>query len=214
MENYLVVLFENKVKKKIIKKYITFKKAKNFFQKTLDDGNSVIFKKEVINGKNVDFELGLVELSSKQLVPVYMTDEMGRNLKVSLSNEGMTLITISPYNVEEEIFDLQTKKKITIPELIRKYLKKENVKMVSSLHNKLIIQNEDLVSIFSLKNSTESYRLLNSLSGYFFKNKRSDCLFIKDISSGQKKYLLNLLSEKGYDKKMLYRKFTTYPPSE
>lgn len=214
MENYLIVLFENKVKKKILKKYISFKKAKQYFDKCLSISDNVIFKKNISNCSEVDLEIGLVEISSKQLVPVYITDEMGRNIKVSLENEGMTLISISKYNVEESIYDTQTNSKIDTMNFIKKYLKKDNIKMISSLHNKIIIQNEEKISLFSLKNPYEASRFLDCLSSYFFKTKRSDCIFVKDVSSAQKKYLINLLSDAGYDKKILYRKFTTYPPSK
>jgi len=214
MENYLIVLFENKVRKKILKKYITFKKAKQYFDKCLSDSNNVIFKKNISNGYEINFEIGLVELSSKQLIPVYITDEIGRNIKVSLENDGMTLISISKYNIEESLYDVQTNSKIDTVDFIRKYLKKDNIKMVSSLHNKIIIQNEDKINLFSLKNSSEANRFLDCISSYFFKIKRGDCIFVKDVSSAQKKYLINLLSNSGYDKKMLYRKFTTYPPSK
>jgi hypothetical protein len=214
MENYLIVLFEDKVRKKILKKYITFKKAKQYFDKCLSDSNNVIFKKNISNGYEINFEIGLVELSSKQLIPVYITDEIGRNIKVSLENDGMTLISISKYNIEESLYDVQTNSKIDTVDFIRKYLKKDNIKMVSSLHNKIIIQNEDKINLFSLKNSSEANRFLDCISSYFFKIKRGDCIFVKDVSSAQKKYLINLLSNSGYDKKMLYRKFTTYPPSK
>lgn len=214
MENYLIVLFEDKIKKKIIKKYITFKKAKQFFEKCISNSNNVLFNKEIINGRKKTFEIGLVELSSKQLVPVYITDEMGRNVKVSLENEGMTLISISNYNMEELLFDVQTNDKIDSHNLIRKYLKKDGIKLISSLHNKIIIQNESVVSLFSLKTPSEASRFLDCLSNYFFKIKRSDCIFVKDSSSAQKKYLIDLLHNQGYDKKMLYRKFTTYRPSK
>lgn len=106
MENYLIVLFEDKVRKKILKKYITFKKAKQYFDKCLSDSNNVIFKKNISNGCEINFEIGLVELSSKQLIPVYITDEIGRNIKVSLENDGMTLISISKYNIEESLYEI------------------------------------------------------------------------------------------------------------
>jgi hypothetical protein len=211
MENYLIVLFDNKLKKKIIKKYITYNKAKNYFDSCLKKNEEVIFNKEVKNGFEAKYELGLVEMSNKQLLPVYLTDEMGRNIKVRLENENMTLIQISDYKIEEEIYDHQSKKKIDSHTLIKKYIKKENIKLVSNLNNKLIIQNEEQISIFSTKNENESLRLLDSLSMYFFKNKRGDCIFVKTISSAQKKYLIDLLSSKGFDKKMLYRKYTTFP---
>jgi hypothetical protein len=214
MENYLIVLFDNKVKQKIVKKYITFKKAKQYFEKCLSDSNDVIFEQIVKNGRPCDYEIGLVEMSSKQLVPVYITDEMGRNVRVKMENSGMTLINISKYKIEEEIYDLQKKEKITTNSLIRRYLKKDNIKMVSSLNNKVVIQNDDEVNLFSFKTQEESVRFIDSLSNYFFKIKRGDCIFVKDVSSAQRKYLFNLLENKGFDKKMLYRKFTTFPRSK
>jgi len=213
MENYLIVLFDNKVKQKIIKKYITFKKAKQFFEKCLSDSGEIIFDQVIKNGRPCDYEIGLVELSSMQLVPVYITDEMGRNVKVKMENSGMTLVNISKYKIEEEIYDIQKKEKITTNNLIRTYLKKENIKMVSSLNNKIVIQNDDEINLFSFKSQEESIRFIDCLSNYFFKIKRGDCIFVKDISSAQRKYLFDILKSKGFDKKMLYRKFTTFPRS-
>lgn len=211
MENYLIVLFKNKVRYKILKKYITFKKAKKYFEGLKKESQEVIFDKLIVDGHETNFEVGLVEKSSAQLVPVYITDEMGRNVRVKLENEGMTLIEISTYKIEEELFDIQQNRKIGTNELIKKYLKSDGVKMISSLNNKIVIQNDDEVYLFSTKNSTESERFLNCLSTYFYSIKRKDCLFIKDVSTPQKKYLYSFLESKGFDKKILYRKFTTYP---
>ena len=94
-------------------------------------------------------------------------------------------------------------------------MKSDGLKMISVLNNKIVVQNDDDVKLFSCKNDTESSRFIDSLSLYFFKIKRGDCLFIKDSSTPQRKYLYSLLESKGYDKKVLYRKFTTYsPPSK
>lgn len=214
MENYLIVLFENKVKKKIIKKYITYKKAVNFYEKIISESNDVIFKKEIINNEKTTFELGLVELSSKQLLPIYITDEVGRNVKVKLENEDMTLVKIVPYNLEETIFDVSKNKKISTKELITKYLKKDGIKLISSLHNKIIIQNNEVINLFVLKTDSESDRFLDCLSSYFFKIKRGDCIFVKDNSQAQRKELFALLEKNGYSKRKLYRKFTNFPPSK
>jgi hypothetical protein len=211
MENYLVVLFKNKTKKRIIKKFITFKKSQTFFKKLVKESDEVIFNKEIENGAPSNFELGLVELSNKQLFPIYMTDEMGRNIKVKLEDENMTLIEVVQYKKEETIFDIQTNKKITTKELIKKYIKGDGVKMISTLNNKIIIQLDDKIYLFSLKSEKESGRFIDCLMNYFFKIKRKDCIFVKDYSSAQRKYLFEILGEMGIDKKILYRKFTTYP---
>jgi hypothetical protein len=214
MENYLVVLFKNKVRKKIIKKFVTYKRAKEFFNKLKLKSDSVIFKKEVENTKVCLYELGLIELSSNRLFPIYMTDEMGRNIKVKIDDSGMTLSEIISYNIEEKIFDLQKKEKIDIDYFIKTYLKKDGIKLVSGLNNKVIVQNNDKVSLFSLKNEDETSRFLDSISSYFFKQKRGDCIFVKDNSSAQRKYLFEMLSSMGIDKKILYKKFTEHPRSK
>jgi predicted Fe-Mo cluster-binding NifX family protein len=211
MENYMVVLFKNKTKKKIIKKFITFKRAKSFYDNLVKESNDVIFNVEVEAGKECKYEIGLVEMSSKQLVPVYMTDEFGRSVKVKLNEDGMTLFQINPYKKEELIYDIKDGKKITVQELIKKYLRGDGLKMVSVLNNKIVVQEEEKINLFTLKSEKESSRLVDCLSLYFFKIKRGDCLFIKDYSSTQRKYLYSLLESNGFSKRVLYRKFTYRP---
>ena len=66
------------------------------------------------------------------------------------------------------------------------------------------------VSLFSLKDKYESDRLLDILQDYFIENNRMEAIFIKDVSSAQRKWIYNLLGEKGFDKKRLYRLKTTF----
>jgi predicted Fe-Mo cluster-binding NifX family protein len=211
MENYMVVLFKDKTKKKIIKKFITFKKAKSFYNDLLKKSDEVIFNVEVESGKECKYEVGIVELSSKQLVPVYMTDEFGRSIKVKLNEDGMTLFQISPYKKEELIYDIKEGKKITVQDLIKKYMRGDGLKMVSVLNNKVVVQEDEKINLFTLKSEKEASRLVDCMSLHFFKIKRGDCLFIKDYSSTQRKYLYTLLESNGFSKRVLYRKFTSQP---
>ena len=211
MSNYLVVLFKNKKKKKIIKKFITLSRAKNYFDGLVEKSNEVIFEVLVENGKECKFELGLISLSVNQSSPVYMTDEFGRSIKVKLEENGMSILNLKPFRDEDLIYDVRNKKKITTQEFIKRYLKGDGLKMVSVLNNKVILQRDEKIDLFSLKNEYECSRFVECLSSYFFKIKRGDCLFIKDCSSPQRKYLYELLESNGFDKKVLYRKFTTYP---
>lgn len=211
MSNYLVVLFKNKKKKKIIKKFITLSRAKNYYNELIEKSNEVIFEVLVENGKECKFELGLIEMSTNQSSPIYMTDEFGRNIKVKLEENGMSILDIKSYRDEDLIYDVKNKKKITSQEFIKRYLKGDGLKMLSVLNNKIILQKDENIDLFSLKNESESSRFIDCLSSYFFKIKRSDCLFIKDYSTPQRKYLYELLESNGFDKKVLYRKFTTYP---
>lgn len=214
MENYIIVLFKNKKRKRIIKKFITLSRSKLLYDKLLKVSNDIIFDVQFENGSPCKYELGLIEMSANQLVPVYITDEMGRNIKVKLEDDNMTLLQISSYKKEELIFDIQKNKKITLNELIKSYLKGDGLKMISILNNKVIVQKDEIINLFSLKTEEESSRFIDCLSYYFFKIKRGDCLFVKDSSLPQRKYLYELLSSKGIDKKILYRKFTTHPHSK
>ena len=214
MENYIVVLFKNKKKKRIIKKFITFSRAKQFYEKLIKESNEVLFEIKVEAGEECNYELGIVEMSSKQLVPVYMTDEFGRNIKVKLDEDGMTLFKIQPYKKEETIYDIKEGKKITMSDLMKRYMKGDGLKMISVLNNKIVLQEDEKIHLFTLKSESESSRFIDSMSLHFFKIKRGDCLFVKDYSTAQRKSLYSLLESNGIDKKILYRKFTTLPRSK
>lgn len=209
MVNYLVVLFKNKKRKKIINKFVTFSRAKQYYDKLLKESNDVIFNVEIENGMESRYELGLIGMSENQFIPVYITDEYGRSSKVKLEEDGMTLFNIGYYKKEEKIYDLTKNKKITTQQLIKTYLKGDGLKMISSLNNKIIVQEDEKINLFTLKSEFESLRFIDSLSSYFFKIKRGDCLFVKDHSSAQRKYLFSMLESYGIDKKILYRKFTS-----
>jgi hypothetical protein len=214
MGNYIIVLFKNKKKKRIIKKFVTLSRAKKYFKQLSSDSYDVIFEVLVENGKECNFELGLIEMATNQSSPVYITDDYGRSIKVKLEEEGMSMLEIIPYKEEELIYDVKRKTKITSQEFIKRYLRGDGLKMVSVLNNKVVLQKDEDIDLFSLKNEEECRRFVESLSNYFFKIKRGDCLFIQDCSSPQRKYLYTLLESNGFDKKVLYRKFTTYPRSQ
>ena len=117
---------------------------------------------------------------------------------------------INPYKEPELIQDYQTKNKININTFINKYLSKDGIKLVSKLNNKIIVQNEEVINLFTLKNESDAHRLIENLTERFVRLKRGDCMFVLDISSPQRKYLYTLLKEKGFNLDYLYRKETTY----
>jgi hypothetical protein len=84
------------------------------------------------------------------------------------------------------------------------------VKSIFTLHNKICVQIDSDVSIFSLKDSEESIRFLDVLQKYFFEQGRADAIFVKDVSTAQRKWIYDILEKKGFDKKRLYRLKTTF----
>lgn len=207
---YSIVLFKDKSKKKIIKKFVSFQKANLFFEKLIGESSSIKFEVRIENAKECKYDLALIDSNPKEFNQIYFTDEFGRNIKVKLEDNKQSIVKILQYRKEELIQDLQTGEKINFEKILNKYLRNQNLKMMYSLNNKIIIQDEEKVFLFSLKNPEESLRFLSVISDYFLKNKRSDCLFIKDNSKPQKKYLYDLLEKKGWKKSVLYRGSTTY----
>ena len=211
MAQYMIVIFKNKLRKKIVKKFQKGKSAKKFFDNLIKENSEIIFPTVFVNGGDSDYEIALLEKNSNKLIPTYITDDFGRSKKVKLEDSNYTILEIKNYKIPERIFDLTKKSKITIDYFLSRYMPKTTMKVMSVLNNKIILQNDDHISIFSLKSESESLRFLNCISQYFFKEKRGDCIFVSDTSSPQRKYLLSYLESKGFDKKMLYRKFTTHP---
>ena len=132
--NYFIVLFKNKQKKRIIKKFITKKKALIAYNKMMDKSNKVFFEKKVQNAEECSFELGLISSIRELDIPMYLKDELGRNQRVYINNENdLFFVAINMYKVEETIFDIQQNKKITINEFDKKYLSVTGLKIICIL---------------------------------------------------------------------------------
>lgn len=210
MDNFVIVLFKNKKKRKIIKGYKTEEKALEKFNNLIKQ-NKVIFDVKFENSEPCHYELALLTTTENYQKPLFKPDELGRNKKVFISNDDVfTIKKIEDYKVEEFIFNVKLNKKISFKNLIEDYCPKENLKVISTLHNKIIIQNDDKFDLFSLKNLEESERLMSIMEDYFKSTSRMDCLFVRDTSTTHRKWMYELLEKKGFDRKLLYRQTTTF----
>ena len=135
--DFLVVLFKNKEKKKIINKFKTEKRAISFFKKKIEESKSVIFNKETENGNLCSYELCLLKRKSKSTSPIYIKDEIGRQIKVELDSEDYEIYKVEKYRIDELFLDYDKNKKISSQEFIKKYLNKSGIKMISKLNNKI-----------------------------------------------------------------------------
>ena len=210
--NYLIVLFKNKVRKKIINKFVTLEKATEFFDKKILENKQVYFGKRVENARDCSFELCLLQKKDDNFDSLFVKDSLGRQMKVELDDPEYKIIKVSEYNVEETIFDVATREKITLNEFYKKYVYRKSIVLISRLHNKVVVQEDDKVNLFSLKNEDESRRFLTSLNDFFIDNSISNSIVIIETSKPQKKYLYTILGDMGVDKKLLYRTSTTYKP--
>jgi hypothetical protein len=209
--NYSIVLFKNKTKKKIINKFKTHKRAEEFYQSLIEKSNSVIFPMEYENGAQSNYEIALIIPSSGITDSMFIKDDFGRQIKIKLDDSEFTIGKINKYRIEESFIDYSTGKKITTPDFISLFLKKDGFKLISKLNNKIVLQNDDDYKLFTFKNIDDCDRFVDTLSELFHFQKRIDCLIVKDYSTSQRKYLYELLSEKGFSKSYLQRQSTTHP---
>jgi hypothetical protein len=209
--HYLIVLFKNKVKKKIIKKFITLKNADEFYKKLVEESDEVIFDKKYENGFKSDYEIALLGKKGTNKEVIYIKDDFGRQSKVDLQDDEFSIIKVLPYKIDEQFLDYTTKKKINTKQFTKQYLSGVGLKMVSKLNNKIIVQNDDVINLFTFKNDEDSLRFIDNLSKVFIGQKKIDCMFVKDSSSSQRKYLYNILVNYGFPKSYLFRQSTTFP---
>ena len=208
--NHLIVLFKNKKRKKIINRFKTLDRAIEYFSKKVSESESVIFDKKVENALQCSFELAILSKKDDNFQSLFVKDILGRQVRVDLDDEDYKIVDIREYRIEEKIFDVINNKKITTQEFLKLYLNTPSIKLLSKLNNKVVLQNDDNVKLFTLKDPDECTRFLKSLSEYFIGNQRLDVIVVYESSKAQKKYLYDILEKNGIDKKVLYRTTTTF----
>ena len=203
---YKIILFKNG---KRVKCFFSSNSYKSIIAKYKD----IISKKkpkfiiEYLARQPVRFEIGLVTTESVK-EEVYIKDELGRTKEVIMGNSIYNIIKLLPYWREEFIYDHTTKKKISYPNLLTTYLNSTDFKQVFTLNNKLIIQRDDIVNIFSLKTVSDASRLIDIIEFELLDVGRLDCLFVRDTNTVQRKQLYNLLEGMGYNRAFLRKQYT------
>jgi len=208
--SYLIVLFKNKERKKIIKSFKTYENAKKFYDNQIISNKNIKFNTLFENGKSCSFEIGILEKNSKNFDSYFIKDKLGRQVKVELDDSDYTILSVSEFLTEELLYDIQTSSKISFDHFIKKYLPKDGLKLVSKINNKIVVQNDDKFDCFSLKSVSESGRFLDVLGKFLQDKNRIDCILVPDSSKSQKKYLYDILEKGGIPKSKLYRTYTTY----
>jgi hypothetical protein len=185
-------------------------KAKEKYDLLIKKSSEVIFEKRTENGRNCVFELGLLEFGKKTDNQVYIKDQLGRNIKVKLDDDNFNMLKIQEYKIEELFLDYKTKQKITISELIKKYLMGAGLKQVSKLNNKIIVQNDEKINLFTLKSEDDALRFTERLQQVLNQQNKKDCIIVADYTTIHRKYLYKILTEQGFPIKYLQRYSTAH----
>jgi hypothetical protein len=208
--NFLVVLFKNKNRHKIIKKFVTKDRCNTFFKTYISKNDDLYFPLIYENGQKVKYEIALLEKDGS-INYIIQRDSLGRIIDSTISDSDYAINKIEPYFFPEEVYDIKTKVKRTFLEVITVESKTKDLKSVFKLNNKVVFQNDEKINVYSCKSNEESKRFLDELQKYCVNKKRGDFLISQADDSATKKQLYDVLVKNGFDKKMLYRQFTTYP---
>ena len=110
--SYLIVLFKNNKKKKVIKKYNNKDNALKKYNSLIKDNKNIVFEKKVENAEKVNYFLGLITDQESYQKTIVLKDSLGRNTVANIENSNYVFLDLQPFKKEELLYDWQTKNKI------------------------------------------------------------------------------------------------------
>ena len=154
------------------------------------------------------YELALIFPNNRWATNPWVKDSLGRNIEAKIEDNKYRIKEIIPYWVEEQIYDFQGKKRIRYHEMIAQILPIIEIAQIFTLNNKVFVQIENDVKLFGNKNLKDTERLFEIIKSDLLERKRANFLFIKDISTVQRKNLYSLLESKGFKRRELFRHYS------
>ena len=120
INEYSVVIFKNKRKKKVIKKYKSLDRAIEFFDRLIKNNNQIVFEKLLENGLICNHDLLIIGpyLPNSEF---FIKDNFGRNIKIYAESNDFTIYKISNYKIEEKIYHINKDMKISFDNYPRIY---------------------------------------------------------------------------------------------
>jgi hypothetical protein len=206
---YFIVLFCNKKKVKIL--YRCMKRTT-----ITEPWNELKTQKKPpfiqIQGKKrkmeLLYELALIFPNNRWATNPWVKDSLGRNIEAKIENDKFRIKEIIPYWKEELIYDFQLKKRIRYHEMMDKIHPIKDIAQIFTLNNKLFVQVEDDVKLFGNKNIKDSERLFEIVREDLLDRKKTNFIFVKDITTHQRKLLYQLLESKGFKRTELFRHYS------
>ena len=208
---YKIILFCNQKRKKLIYQTISLPAIRDLWYE-LKTERKPRYVKEFGGKRNLSlsYELALIYHDNRWAKSKTITkrDEIGRLINVSASEKGYRMKELIPYWVEEKVYDHDNKKRIRYHELLRIFDKVDEIAQIFTLNNKIFLQIESEVRMFGNKNLSDSERLFNILKEDLLDKRKGNFIFVKDVTTTQRKNLYPLLEKKGYKRTDLFRHYS------
>jgi hypothetical protein len=206
---YFIVLFCNKKRVKILYRCMKRTTITEYWHEYKTERKPDFVK--VQGGKRKQeqiYELGLVFPNNRWATKTFVKDSLGRNVEAIIEDSKFRIKEMVPYWKEELIYDFQTKKRIRYHEMVNQILKISEIAHIFTLNKNLFIQIENDIRLFGNKNLNDSERLFEILKSDLLKRKKGNFLFVKDITTHQRKLLYEMLESKGYKRTELFRHYS------
>jgi hypothetical protein len=206
---YFIVLFCNKKRVKILYRCMKRTTATEYWHEFKTERKPPFVKLQGGKRKQEQiFELGLVFPNNRWATKTYVKDSLGRNIEAKIEGGLYRIKEMVPYWKEELIYDFQTKKRIRYHEMVEQVSKISEIAHIFTLNKNLFVQIENDIKLFGNKNIADSERLFELLKSDLLKQKRGNFLFVKDITTHQRKLLYEMLESKGYKRSELFRHYS------
>lgn len=206
---YFIILFCNKKKAKILYKCMTKNTIYDHWHEFVTQKKPPFIKLQGGKRKReLNYELGLIFPNNKWSKPTYIRDELGRNVEAKMADEKFRIKELIPYWDEELIYDFTAKKRIHYYEMMDIILKIEDIAQIFTLNNKLFLQAENDIRLFGNKNIADAERLFNIVKEDLIKRKKGNFIFVKDITTHQRRQLYEMLESKGFKRTELFRHYS------
>jgi hypothetical protein len=206
---YFIVLFCNKKRVKILYRCMKRTTITEYWHEFKTERKPPFVKLQ--GGKRNQeqiFELGLVFPNNRWATKTYVKDSLGRNQEAKIEDDKFRIKEMIPYWKEELIYDFQTKKRIRYHEMMGQIDRIKDLAHIFTLNKNLFVQIDNDIKLYGNKNISDSERLFELVKSELLKRKRGNFLFVKDVTTHQRKILYELLESKGYKRTELFRHYS------
>ena len=206
---YFIVLFCNKKRVRVLYRCMQRTTVYEYWREFRTQKKPAFIKQQGGKRKNeLNYELALIFPNNRWATKTYVKDSLGRNQEALIEDNKFRIKEIIPYWKEELIYDFQRKKRIRYHEMMDQILFIKEIAQVFTLNNKVFVQVDSDVKMFGNKNISDAQRLFEIVKEELIFKRRGNFMFVKDITTHQRKLLYDLLEAKGFSRNELIRHYS------
>jgi len=212
---YKIIITKDGKKKKVLYEGSSEDTAKEKYFNTKDK-NIVLFPKKnnaYKKVKPVHYEIMFLKEKEDSDSPFYVRDELGRNKPVDIKSDKWSLIHKDDFLYEEKFtvygYDERLETKDIIKKILLRRNKKDKIKQINYVINKVLIYQNGDFDVVICKNSSDARRLYKTLREFCETNKVNNIMFTGLVGKRNRTKLYKRIVEKtGWTMNKTYRSST------